>query len=61
MDLISLIIVFVIVGVVLYCINMYVPMQPDIKNLLNIVVIIALVLWVLSMFIGFFPAIHVGR
>lgn len=61
MDLISLVIVLVVVGVVMWAINMYVPMQPDIKNLLNIVVVLILVVWILSMFIGYFPAIHVGR
>jgi len=40
----------VIVGVVLYLINTYVPMAPPIKTILNVVVILLLVLWLLSAF-----------
>ena len=60
MDLISLIIVLVAIGVILWLINTYIPMDPKIKNILNIVVVIAVVLWILSMFVSI-PRIHVGR
>jgi hypothetical protein len=45
--LITLIVVLLVVGVVLYLINNYVPMDPKIKNILNIVVVIAVVIWLL--------------
>lgn len=61
MDLLSLIVMIIIVGVVLYAVNTYVPMDAKIKQILNIVVIIALVLFILSLFIGSFPSIKVGR
>ena len=61
MDLISLIIVIVIIGVILWLVNQYVPMDAKIKQILNIVIVIALVLWLLSLFIGGFPNIRIGR
>jgi len=48
MSLIGLIITLVIVGLILYLINQYVPMQPAIKNILNIAVIIIVILWLLQ-------------
>jgi hypothetical protein len=48
MTLIGLIITLVIVGLILYLINQYVPMQPAIKNILNIAVIIIVILWLLQ-------------
>ncbi|MGZ8201452.1 MAG: Thivi_2564 family membrane protein [Methylosarcina sp.] len=50
MNLISLIIGLVIVGVLLWLVNNYIPMEPRIKQILNIVVIIAVVLWLLNAF-----------
>lgn len=61
MDLLSLIIVLAVVGVMLWVIEAYIPMEPRIKQILNIVVIIAVVIWLLSLFSGYFPRIHVGR
>jgi hypothetical protein len=50
MPLINLIVGLVIVGVLLWLVNNYVPMDGKIKNILNIVVVIAVVLWLLSAF-----------
>lgn len=50
MSLISLILVLVVVGVVLWLINTYVPMDGKIKGILNIVVVIAVLLWLLQAF-----------
>jgi hypothetical protein len=50
MNLISLIVGLVIVGVLLWLVNNYIPMEPRIKQILNIVVIIAVVLWLLNVF-----------
>ena len=61
MDLLSLIIVLVVIGIALWAINTYIPMEAGIKKVLNIVVVLAVVLFVLSLFIGYFPNIHVGR
>ena len=52
MDIISLIVILVVVGIALWLINAYVPMQANIKNLLNIAVVVLVVLWLLSVFLG---------
>lgn len=50
MDLISVIVVLVIVGVVLYLIQNYIPMAPPVKTVLNVVVVLILCLWLLHVF-----------
>jgi hypothetical protein len=62
MSLITLVIVLVVVGVVLWLINSYIPMQTTIKKILNVVVIIVVVLWLLSAFgiIGSLDTIRIG-
>jgi len=50
MSIISLIITLVVIGVILWLVNTYIPMDPKIKNILNVVVIICVVLWLLSVF-----------
>jgi hypothetical protein len=49
MSLVSLIIVLVVIGLVLYLINAYIPMAPPIKTTINVLVIIVLCLWLLSL------------
>ena len=63
MDLITLVIVLIVVGVLLWLVNTYIPMDAKIKQILNVVVVIAVVLWLLSVFLGggHLPNIHVGR
>jgi hypothetical protein len=61
MSLFTLIVVLVIVGMVLWAINTYVPMEAGIKRLLNIAVIVFLVIWLLYALIpGGFPDIRIG-
>jgi hypothetical protein len=50
MSLISVVVVLVVVGVVLWLINTYIPMASSIKSILNVVVIIAVVIWLLQAF-----------
>jgi len=45
MSLISLVIVLIVVGVLLWLVNTYIPMDGKIKQILNVVVVIAVVLW----------------
>lgn len=47
MPLINVVLTLVVVGVVLWLINSYIPMQSTIKSILNVVVVIAVVLWLL--------------
>jgi membrane-bound ClpP family serine protease len=50
MPLMNLIIVLVVVGVILFLINNYVPMDGKIKSILNVVVVIGVILWLLQAF-----------
>jgi 1-acyl-sn-glycerol-3-phosphate acyltransferase len=50
MSLITLIIILVIIGVLLWLVNRYIPMKKKIKKILNIVVVIGVVLWLLYAF-----------
>jgi flagellar biogenesis protein FliO len=62
MPLIQLLEVLVVVGVLLWLVNRFIPMQSSIKSILNGVVVIAVVLWILSVS-GLFHSlskIHVG-
>jgi hypothetical protein len=63
MPLIQLVVVLVVVGVILWVINSYIPMQATIKRILNVVVIIAVIIWLLSVFgfIGELSKIHIGK
>jgi hypothetical protein len=63
MPLIQLVIVLVVVGVILWLINSYIPMQSTIKKILNAVVVIAVIIWLLSVFgiIGNISAIRIGK
>lgn len=50
MSILTIILVLVIVGVLMWLINAYIPMAGPIKTLLNVVVLIILILWLLSAF-----------
>jgi hypothetical protein len=50
MPIINVIVALVIVGVILWLINNYLPMDGKIKSILNIVVVIAVILWLLRAF-----------
>ena len=50
MPLISVIVVLLVVGVLLWLVNNYIPMDGKIKSILNAVVVIAVVLWLLQVF-----------
>jgi len=63
MSLVSLVVTLIIVGVLLWLVNTYIPMDAKIKQILNIVVVIAVVIWLLSVF-GLVPnisGIRVGK
>ena len=50
MPILTIIIVILVVGVILWLINTYIPMQRTIKSILNAVVVIILVIWLLKVF-----------
>ena len=47
MPLVTIVVTLVVVGVILWAINTFIPMQGTIKTILNAVVVIAVVLWLL--------------
>ena len=62
MPLLQLVEVLVVVGVLLWLVNRFIPMQATMKSILNGVVIIGVVLWLLNAF-GLFHSlsrVHVG-
>jgi hypothetical protein len=48
MTLISLFVTLIVVGVLLWLVNTYVPMDAKIKKVLNIAVIVIVCLWLLA-------------
>lgn len=62
MPLINLVVVLIVVGVLLWLINTYIPMQGTIKSILNAVVVIAVILWLLQGFglLGSLNSVRVG-
>jgi hypothetical protein len=50
MPLINVVLTLIVVGVLLWLINRFIPMQSTIKSILNIVVVIAVVIWLLYAF-----------
>jgi hypothetical protein len=47
MPLVQVVLTLIVVGVLLWLINTYIPMQGAIKSIINIVVVVAVVLWLL--------------
>jgi ABC-type spermidine/putrescine transport system permease subunit II len=62
MPLLQMVIALIVVGVLLWLVNSFIPMQRTIKSILNAVVIIAVVLWLLNVFGRFhsLSRIHIG-
>ncbi len=50
MSLISLVVTLIVIGVLLWLVNSYIPMDGKIKKILNVVVVVAVVLWRLVAF-----------
>ena len=62
MPLLNVVLVLVVIGVVLWLINTYIPMAGSIKKILNIVVVIVVILWLLRVFgvLSTGPGVRVG-
>ena len=48
MSLVNLVVTLVVVGLLLWVVNTYIPMDRKIKSILNVVVVIFVILWILS-------------
>lgn len=49
MSIMSLLITLIVIGVILWLINM-IPMQGTIKKIINVIVVICVVIWLLQVF-----------
>lgn len=63
MSLLTVVMVIVVVGVLLWALNNFIPMDAKVRSILNAVVVIVLILWLLQAFgiIGSLGAIRVGN
>lgn len=60
MNLLYLIVVLVVVGLLLYAVNTWLPMDAKIKTILNVVVVLAVILWLLAAFLPGLGNIRIG-
>jgi hypothetical protein len=62
MPLLTIVITLIVVGVLLWLINSFIPMDRKIKSILNVVVLIVVVIWLLNVFgvIGSLSNIQIG-
>jgi hypothetical protein len=54
MPLIQLVIILIVIGVLLWAVNSFIPMEARMKSIVNAVVIIAVVIWLLYILMGMF-------
>jgi hypothetical protein len=59
MPLIQVLFVLIVVGVLLWLVNSFIPMEGSIKSILNAVVVICVVLWLLNIFGLFHSLSHI--
>jgi hypothetical protein len=59
MPLMQILLALIVVGVLLWLVNRFIPMQGSIKSILNGVVVIAVVLWLLNVFGLFHSLAHI--
>jgi len=50
MPILTVLIVLIVAGVILYLVNNYIPMDGKIKNILNVVVVLVVIVWLLKIF-----------
>jgi len=63
MTLVGIVVVLVVVGLILWLINTYIPMAGGMKSLLNIVVFVVVLIWLLQLFglIGPINGVHIPK
>ena len=61
MPLLTILIVLIVAGVILWIVNNYIPMDGKIKKILNIVVVIVVIVWLLKIFgvLSYLKDLHV--
>lgn len=63
MPLVQVVMVLIVVGILLWLVDRFIPMASSIKSILNAVVTIAVVLWLLNIFgfMHYLTNIHIGK
>ncbi|MGO9518335.1 MAG: Thivi_2564 family membrane protein [Candidatus Korobacteraceae bacterium] len=63
MPLLQVVVTLIVVGILLWLVNRFIPMAPSISSILNAVVVIAVVLWIMNIFglLAYLSNIHVGK
>lgn len=63
MTLVGIVVVLVVVGLILWLINTYIPMAGGMKSLLNVVVFVVVLIWLLQLFglIGPINGVHIPK
>lgn len=63
MPLLQIAVTLVIVGVLLWLVNRFIPMQGTIKSILNVVVVVCVAIWLLNIFgvLSSLHGVHIGR
>jgi hypothetical protein len=61
MPVLTILIVLIVTGVILYIVNNYIPMDGKIKNILNAVVVLVVIGWLLKIFgvFAYLKGIHI--
>jgi hypothetical protein len=61
MPLLTILIVLIVAGLILWLVNTYIPMDHKIKTIFNVVVVIVVIIWLLKVFgvVGYLMSIHV--
>ena len=61
MSLLTILIVLIVAGVLLWLVNNYIPMDGKIRRILNIVVVIAVIMWLIKVFglLSYLRNIHI--
>jgi hypothetical protein len=61
--LIDIALTFIVIGLLMWIVNAYIPMAAGIKSLLNIVVFVVMLIWILRVFglVGEIPGVHVPK
>jgi hypothetical protein len=63
MTLLNIIVILVVIGIIMWLINAFIPMAGGIKALLNLVVFVVVLIWVLGAFgiVVVIPGVHIPR
>jgi hypothetical protein len=63
MPLLQVVVTLIVVGILLWLVNRFIPMAGSIKSILNAVVVIAVVMWLLNIFglLQTLTNIHIGK